>query len=91
LVIKAFKRYEEENRVASDEERNSFWIIAVNKEDLELVNHNYNELSQLKRCYVFFPIWLVSESSDKVIAVHENMHKCVEKSKKCALDFWRKL
>jgi len=84
FLVEVGEEAEEENSMATDPPNKGLGVVAVDKEQLEGVHHNSDELDHLEGGEVFLPpdelLVLGSHGGDHVIKVHDDVDERVEQA-----------
>lgn len=84
LIVELLEQEEEHDGVHADPPHESLRVIAVNKQQLEGVDHYGQKLHHLQGGQIFLPPQVLldvgSQRGQQVVGVHDDMHKGIEQT-----------
>lgn len=84
LLVELLEQEEEHDGVHADPPDESFWIVAVDEQQLESVDHDGQELHHLQTGQILLPPQVFldfgSQSGQQVVRVHDNVYESVQQT-----------
>lgn len=92
LLVEVGEQEQEENAMEGNPDHETLWVVALNKQELELVHKDGDKLDHLERGQVFLPpdVLLVfrPHGGHHVVEVHDDVNECVQESEERAVATW---